>query len=252
MKDSKMISQSNKKRISETEIFYLDSSRFKAPIQRSHTGKQCVSHTPIRPVRPRLTDNRAARTWTFSNVIAGSDSTTVVMRTTMYNLLAHKDSLQRLQEELRQADETTGLTRPFPSWNEVKDLPYLDACVQEAVRLHPPFCLPLERVAPAGGVTIGDRYFPGGTQIGMNPYVINRHRPTFGEDAEYWRPERWLVDDSEHRRKLEGSVMTVRFWATFDVLQHSFKTRSLAQADAHVWGSTSHYWKLRSLSPHCF
>ncbi|RHZ48346.1 hypothetical protein CDV55_101309 [Aspergillus turcosus] len=150
----------------------------------------------------------SSQTWTFSNVIAGSDSTTVVMRTTVYNILAHKETLDKVYQELREADRTTGLTRPYPKWTEVKDLPYLDACVQEAIRLHPPFSLPLERVVPQGGVTISGRYFPEGTCVGMNPYVVNRHRPTFGEDAETWRPERWLVDDPEQRRKLEASIMT--------------------------------------------
>ena len=170
----------------------------------------------------------------------------------MYNLLAHTASLKRLQEELRRTEETTGLTRPFPLWNEVKELPYLDACVQEAIRLHPPFCLPLERVAPAGGIAIGDRYYPEGTQIGMNPYVINRHRPTFGEDAEYWRPERWLMDNLEHRRKLEGCVMTVSPWERTTNVQRSFENHSLALADALVWEGTSHYSKSRSSSQHFF
>ncbi|OBU01841.1 hypothetical protein VE01_00371 [Pseudogymnoascus verrucosus] len=150
----------------------------------------------------------ASKTWTFSNVIAGSDSTTVVMRTAVYHLLANKDSLAKLVREFCEVDAKSGLTRPFPKWNEVKNLPYLDACVNEAVRLHPPFALPLERVAPRGGVTISGHHFPEGTCIGMNPYVVNRHRPTFGEDVDAWRPERWLVDDPALRKKLEGSVMT--------------------------------------------
>jgi cytochrome P450 len=129
----------------------------------------------------------------------------------MFNILAHRDSLNKLYQELYEADRTTGLTRPYPKWNEVKDLPFLDACVQEALRRPPPFSLPLERVAPQGGIVISGRYFPEGTCIGMNPYVVNRHRPTFGEDADSWRPERWLVDDPALRKKLEGSIMTVSF-----------------------------------------
>ena len=127
----------------------------------------------------------------------------------MYHLLRHSPSRNSLLAELHSFDCRSPFTRPFPTWHEVKDLPYLDACVWEAVRLHPPFCLPLERVTPQGGITIGDMYFPEGTQIGMNPYVVNRHRGTFGEDVEEWRPERWLVKDEGERRKLEGSVMTV-------------------------------------------
>lgn len=128
----------------------------------------------------------------------------------MYNLLANPASLGKLYQELYDADKSRGLTRPYPKWNEVKDLPYLDACVFEGLRIHPPFVLPLERVAPKGGVFISGHYFAEGVCIGMNPYVVNRHPPTWGEDAELWRPERWLVEDPELRKKLEGSLMTVR------------------------------------------
>jgi cytochrome P450 len=152
---------------------------------------------------------RAVTAWTLSNVIAGSDSTAVVMRTVAYNLLAHPDCLRRVYNELLEAEEKGNLSRPYPTWNEVNALPYLDACVNEAIRLHPPFCLPLERVVPAGGVTICGRYFEEGTVVGMNPYVVNRHRPTFGDDADCWRPDRWLGIDEQRRRNLEGSIMTV-------------------------------------------
>ncbi|KAL4815496.1 cytochrome P450 [Aspergillus spinulosporus] len=150
----------------------------------------------------------AAMVWTFSNVIAGSDSTASVTQTVMFQLLAHPESLHKLYEELQAAKKATGLRRPFPTWQQVAELPYLDACVNEAIRLHPPFCLPLERVVPAEGVVVCGQYVPAGTIVGMNPYVVNRDRPTFGEDADDWRPERWLEGDAEHRRKLEASIMT--------------------------------------------
>ncbi|KAL8720222.1 MAG: hypothetical protein Q9225_002884 [Loekoesia sp. 1 TL-2023] len=150
----------------------------------------------------------APTAWTFSNIIAGSDSTGVVLKTTMYNLLAHPPTLQRLYEELLNAERTQHLTRPFPTWTEVCDLPYLDACINEGVRLHPPFCLPFERIVPEEGVTVCGQSFAGGTVVGMSPWVVNRHRPTFGEDADSWRPERWLGQGVEHHKKLENSVLT--------------------------------------------
>lgn len=131
------------------------------------------------------------------------------MKATLYNLLANKSTLDKLRNEFAEADKVTPFKRPYPTWNEVKGLEYLDACVLEAVRMHPPFVLPLERVVPKGGVVINGRHYEEGTCIGMNAYVVNRHKPTFGEDAEYWRPERWLVEDPALRRKLEGSIMTV-------------------------------------------
>ncbi|KAL8674883.1 MAG: hypothetical protein Q9168_000686 [Polycauliona sp. 1 TL-2023] len=150
----------------------------------------------------------APTAWTFSNIIAGSDSTGVVLKTTMYNLLAHPLSVQRLYDELLDVERTQQLTRPFPTWNEVSNLPFLDACINEGVRLHPPFCLPFERVVPAGGITVCGQYFTAGTVVGMSPWVVNRHRPTFGDDADSWRPERWLEGGAEHRKTLDNSLLT--------------------------------------------
>ncbi|KAB8266435.1 cytochrome P450 [Aspergillus minisclerotigenes] len=106
------------------------------------------------------------------------------------NLLTHPATLQALSSEL----VTANLTLPYPKWNEVCDLPYLDACIQEA------------RVVPAGGVTVLNHYLPEGTLVGGNPYVVNRHAETFGPDVEEWRPERRL--EGEGRKRLEQSVPT--------------------------------------------
>ncbi|KAI4264753.1 MAG: hypothetical protein L6R42_000163 [Xanthoria sp. 1 TBL-2021] len=146
----------------------------------------------------------APTAWTFSNVIAGSDSVGSVMRTIMVNLLSYPHNLQKLYDEFRSAD----LSRPFPKYSEVRDLPYLDACVQEGVRMHPPFALPFERVVPEGDVTVLGHYLPSGTVVGGNPYVVNRHKATFGQDAEFWRPERWLNIDDACRKRLDQSILT--------------------------------------------
>ncbi|KAL8660250.1 MAG: hypothetical protein Q9202_006742 [Teloschistes flavicans] len=141
-------------------------------------------------------------------MVAGSDSTGAVLKTTMFNLLAHPSTMQQLHDELVAMDNEGKLTRPYPTWAEVQDLPYLDACIQEALRLHPPFCLPLERVVPKEGITLGQHTIPGGTVVGMSPWVVNRHRPTFGEDVDCWRPARWLGLNAEHRKQLENSMLT--------------------------------------------
>lgn len=48
---------------------------------------------------------------------------------------------------------------------------------------------------PPQGVVNGGQFFPDGTVIGMNPWIINRNQSIFGENADVWRPERWLDDD---------------------------------------------------------
>lgn len=149
--------------------------------------------------------NRAPAAWTFSNVIAGSDSVGSLMRTTMYSLLVYPHTFDKLYKELKGAN----VTRPYPTWAEIRNLPYLDACVLEGIRMHPPFALPFERVVPKGGITIAGQHLPEGTGVGGNAYVVNRNKDWFGDDAEFWRPERWLEKDEAHKRKLEAGILTV-------------------------------------------
>jgi len=148
---------------------------------------------------------RIVSNWTFTNVIAGSDSVGAVMTTIVFHLLQNAYSLQKLYGELLSAN----LTRPYPRMGEIQNLPYLDACMWEAIRLHPAFALPFERVVPDGGITVLGHYLPAGTWIGGNAYVVNRHKKTFGADAEFWRPERWTEGDEKHKNKLQQCNLTV-------------------------------------------
>ncbi|KAL5333961.1 cytochrome P450 [Aspergillus crustosus] len=145
--------------------------------------------------------------WTFSNILAGSDSTAVVMRTIFYNLLTNPSTITKLRLELQTANSSTPFATPYPSWKDICDLPYLDACVLEGLRMHPPFALPFERVVPRGGLSIGGRFFPEGTIVGMPAYVVNRHKGTFGDDADSWNPERWMVP-KEVKSRREAAVLS--------------------------------------------
>ncbi|KAG9239278.1 putative benzoate 4-monooxygenase cytochrome P450 [Amylocarpus encephaloides] len=142
--------------------------------------------------------------WTFTNVIAGSDSVGSTITTIMFHLLQNTSTLQKLHTELSSAN----LTLPYAKLNETQTLPYLDACMWEALRLHPAFALLFERVVPEGGITVLGHYLPAGTWVGGNPYVVNRHKETFGADSEFWRPERWLEGDERHNYTLQQSTLT--------------------------------------------
>jgi cytochrome P450 len=117
--------------------------------------------------------------------------------------------MDNLVQELSNAHQKGCLSLPYPSWHEVRELPYLDACIMEALRLHPPFCLPFERVVPEGDVMILGTYLAAGTVVGMNPYIVNRDKDTYGDDADEWKPERWLNLGEKDRRRLENGILTV-------------------------------------------
>ncbi|KAJ5373540.1 hypothetical protein N7517_005546 [Penicillium concentricum] len=125
------------------------------------------------------------------------------------SICGHPDALETVRAELRDKQRTaTGLTLPFPQWHELQNLPFLDACIKESLRLDAPFAMPLERVVPAEGATICGHFYPGGTVVGMSPYITNRYKPTWSFDADQWRPSRLLEGEPSHTRKLEASLLS--------------------------------------------
>lgn len=114
--------------------------------------------------------------------------------------------LAKVQEELDEffADKDT-----IPSWDVLSTkLPYFDACIKETNRIHPPTGLMPERIVPEGGAVICGHLVPAGTAVACNPWVIHRHKPTFGDDAENFRPERWLETSKEQRLIMEKYLCT--------------------------------------------
>ncbi|KAH7322542.1 cytochrome P450 [Stachybotrys elegans] len=149
----------------------------------------------------------ALTAWTSSNVLAGSDTTAIFLRTLFKNLGEHPQTLQKLRAEIDAARARGELSR-IVTWKESRRLPYLEACIQEAGRIHPPFGLNLERVVPAGGIEISGEHIPEGTIVGMNAWVVHRDRQVFGADADKWRPERWIEADPVQRKKMDDGLLT--------------------------------------------
>ncbi|KAI1057371.1 hypothetical protein LB505_014237, partial [Fusarium chuoi] len=95
----------------------------------------------------------------------------------------------------------------FIPFNETQSMKYLQACIKEALRLHPATGLPLERVVPRGGVVLSGTYFPAGTIVGVNTWVMHRNQDVFGVDADTFMPERWLNQSKEKLSLMEASWM---------------------------------------------
>ena len=119
-------------------------------------------------------------TYLLSNVLAGSDTTAITLCAAMYYILKNPPDQKRLQDEL----ENANLALPV-SWKAIQGLPYLNAIMLEAMRIHSGVGLMLERTVPEGGFTLPDgRFIPARTIVGMNPWVIHRNEEFFGPDVE--------------------------------------------------------------------
>jgi cytochrome P450 len=117
--------------------------------------------------------------------------------------------LDKLREEIKGALQD-GDFSSSPSYAQLATLPYLQACIDEALRLVPPIVQLRERLVPPEGDEIDGVHLPGGTAIGFNMQAMLR-QSCFGEEPDMFRPERWLeaVEDEERlkkMRKLHGLI----------------------------------------------
>ena len=125
--------------------------------------------------------------------------------------LLHTSTNPRIYETLREELRTAisqGLVSSPVSNAEAMKLPYLQACVNESLRISPPITQLRDRVVPPPGDTIDGHFIPGGTNIGLNARSLQRH-PCFGPDPEIFRPERWLDSSDEtlaEMRKVHGLI----------------------------------------------
>ncbi|KAI2821405.1 hypothetical protein CBS63078_4605 [Aspergillus niger] len=165
-------------------------------------------------IHPDVVDDAQVFSYTTSNVNAGSDTTAISLRAILYYTLKNPRVFSKLQDELNGALQTGKVTIPV-SWKQSQELPYLDAVIKEALRLHPAVGLLLERVVPAEGLQLPNGPFlPAGTVVGVNPWIIHRHA-IFGKEIDRFVPERWLRgnDESEaefkmRRQNMLGATLT--------------------------------------------
>ncbi|KAK1775938.1 cytochrome P450 [Copromyces sp. CBS 386.78] len=144
---------------------------------------------------PDIVDDNQIISDVLVNLLAGADTTAVALRAVFYYMLKNPSVYNKVSEEIQAAGFDR--SKPVP-YSGARQLPYLEACVRESLRIHPAAAMLLERYVPAGGITLPDGSFvPAGTAVGLNPWVVNRNKSIFGEDSDIFRPERWLQQPGE-------------------------------------------------------
>jgi cytochrome P450 len=159
--------------------------------------------------RPEFMTDHRVLTMAISMAFAGSETTAISLAAVFYYLLRNPRCYQKLMQEIDQAiddaklaDTPTGTV----TWSESQQLPYLDACIKEAFRMHPAAGLPLERVTPPQGIEIDGNFIPGGVIVGCNAWVIHKREEIFGKDVDSYNPERWINVDKEQLKEMNGTL----------------------------------------------
>ncbi|KAI4198437.1 MAG: hypothetical protein LQ350_005297 [Teloschistes chrysophthalmus] len=129
---------------------------------------------------------------------------------------------------------------------------YFQAAIKEAMRLAPTNALPLERIVPSEGLTIGDYNIPSGTIIGASAYIVHRDQQIYGSDVNTFRPERWLDPDTTTTRKMQSHFFAFGHGergcpgqALAIMMMTKFLFRILQTFDIE-WASDQDQWNLRT------
>ena len=133
-------------------------------------------------------------------IAAGSDGVTLAVCALLFYGLQKPAVLEKLAGEIREAFNTSSEIRT----PKLTQLPYLNACIEESLRLAPPKPGSLPRIVLPGGIEIDGHHIPGGITVGVSHYVIHRNPDVFLDPNEF-RPERWIIGNGVTEEQVKAA-----------------------------------------------
>ncbi|CAN6229253.1 unnamed protein product [Urochloa humidicola] len=150
---------------------------------------------------PGCFDNKYLRDIILNFVIAGRDTTAGTMAWFLYVLCRNQHIQEKIALEVRAAagtgDRDVGVQELVACLTEdaISKMQYLHAALTETLRLYP--AVPIDVKYCFSDDTLPDGYaVKRGDMVNYQPYPMGRMKFLWGVDAEEFRPERWLDDDS--------------------------------------------------------
>jgi cytochrome P450 len=118
-------------------------------------------------------------------IIAGSETTATFLASVTFHLLKNRHCLDELTREIRSAFQTTEEI----NGDRCSELKYLNAVIEEGLRIWPPLSFGQLRESP--GAVVSGVYLPPGTVCSVDMWS-SLHNPKYWKDPDSFRPERWL------------------------------------------------------------
>ena len=177
-------------RRAQREHDFLDSVVYRIIDERRSKG-DAVNHGDLLSLLMGAMDedgsqmtSQQLRDETMTLFLAGHETTALTLAWGWYLLSQNPRAESKLHEELRAV-----LAGRPPELADLYRMPYLQAIVNEVLRLYPPAYISARTsIEPC---QIGDYNFPSGTTFLMSQWVMHRDARYF-DDPEVFRPERWL------------------------------------------------------------
>ncbi|KAM0814313.1 putative Cytochrome P450 [Seiridium cardinale] len=125
-------------------------------------------------------------------MIVGTETSATALSALTFLLLANPDKLDRLNREIRSVDDPDELKDEY-----LKRMPYLQACLNETLRLYPPVPTGGLRVVGHGGNRILGQIVPAETKLSFATWTAFR-TPLYWKDGGMFTPERWLLNEKDY------------------------------------------------------
>lgn len=120
-------------------------------------------------------------------IVGGSETLTTAISGAFHHLLASPRVLSKLVHEIR----SSFAKEAHIDTNALSKLPYLNAVIDETLRLCPPFPDMLRRQVPASGAIIAGHAIPSHTTVSVSCYSMFKSASYFS-DPDSFLPERWI------------------------------------------------------------
>jgi len=120
---------------------------------------------------------------------AGTETTATLLSGLTYFLLINPEKMAKLVAEIRGAFATEANI----TIDDLARLTYLNACIEEGLRMHPPISSGLPRRVPQEGAMIAGTWIPGDISVGVNHWATYQSTANF-RNPEDFVPERFLGD----------------------------------------------------------
>ncbi|KAF2795433.1 cytochrome P450 [Melanomma pulvis-pyrius CBS 109.77] len=140
---------------------------------------------------------------------AGHETTASAMTWAVYLLCKHPEVQTRLREEIR--TQLPALSNPATqiSSTDIDSLSYLNAVLNETMRIFPP--VPLTLRETAHDTTIQGHFIPAATTIVICPWAVNTSEALWGPDAREFNPDRWMGAGKANTGGADSNYATTTF-----------------------------------------
>ncbi|KAK2996322.1 hypothetical protein RJ639_024944 [Escallonia herrerae] len=144
----------------------------------------------------RDTEPKYLRDIILNFIVAGKDTSAAVLSWFIYMLCKHPAMQERIAQEIKEATNMKEIKdyAVFAggiSEEALEKMQYLHAALTETLRLYP--TVPVDAKICASDDTFPDGYsVKKGDMVAYQPYAMGRMKFIWGEDAEDFKPERWL------------------------------------------------------------